>query len=80
MLHLLLTCLASCPLVCLPCRSHSCWAIDCALWLLQVSTPADYTGPVNVTYAAPASGAVSVGFTITPVLIVKVTASELDSP
>jgi hypothetical protein len=39
----------------------------------QVSTPADYTGPVTITYTA-AGATASISFTIMTQLVVKVTA------
>ena len=44
----------------------------------QVSTPADYTGPVLITFAA-SSGNTAVVFNITPQLVVKVIASAFAS-
>ena len=45
---------------------------------VQVSTPADYVGPVTVSFAAP-SGNTAITFNITPQLVVKVIASAFTS-
>lgn len=54
-------------------KPESCNSFD-----VQVSTPADYTGPVTVTYSS-AAASTSLSFTIMTQLTVKVTACSFST-